>query len=161
VGQLLGQCLSVVSDNCDPANLTIDGAFAQSYPALAPWLGSGTSSAAPCLPDATTLCLSGGRFKVRATFDTGSASGQAHVAALTGDTGYLWFFGASNVEAVVKVLNGCGLGGHYWVFAGGLTNVKVVITVTDSQTGVAQSYINPLNTAFAPIQDTNAFSTCP
>jgi hypothetical protein len=29
------------------------------------------------------------------------------------------------------MIDGCGLNGHYWVFAGGLTNVKVVLTVTD------------------------------
>ena len=36
-----------------------------------------------------------------------------------------WFFQAENVEAVVKVLNGCGINDRYWVFAGGLTDVKV------------------------------------
>ena len=111
---------------------------------------------------ADTLCLDQGRFQVKATFDAGGGnSGQAHVVSLTDDTGYLWFFKSSNVEAVVKVLNGCGLGGHYWVFAGGLTNVNVVMTVTDTQTGAMQTYINPPNTTFQPIQDTNAFDTCP
>ncbi len=80
---------------------------------------------------------------------------------LTSDTGYLWFFGSANVEAVVKVLNGCGLGGHYWLFAGGLTNVNVVITVTDTQTGIQKMYVNPPKTKFQPIQDTSAFATCP
>jgi hypothetical protein len=99
---------------------------------------------------------------VTAHFDAGGGnSGTAQVVQLTPDTGYLWFFASSNVEAVVKVLNGCSLGSHYWVFARGLTNVKVVIIVTDTQTGIQRMYINPANTQFQPIQDTSAFSTCP
>ena len=62
---------------------------------------------------------------------------------------------------MVKILNGCGTGGHYWVFAGGLTNVNVVITVTDTQTNTTKTYTNPANTVFNPIQDTGAFATCP
>jgi hypothetical protein len=80
---------------------------------------------------------------------------------LTGDTGYFWFFDSSNVEIVIKVLDGCTLNGHHWVFAGGLTNVKVTITVTDTANGIQKVYENPLNTTFLPIQDTAAFATCP
>jgi len=80
---------------------------------------------------------------------------------LTGDTGYFWFFNASNVEMVVKVLDTCSFTDRFWVFAGGLTNVRVDITVTDTETGVVRTYRNPLNTPFQPIQDTNAFATCP
>lgn len=115
-----------------------------------------------CTADDSTLCLSSSRFQVRATFDTGSGNaGAAHAVSLTADTGYFWFFSSSNVEAVVKVIDGCALGGHYWVFAGGLTNVKVVLTVTDTRTQMARTYTNPPSTTFAPIQDTAAFSTCP
>jgi hypothetical protein len=62
---------------------------------------------------------------------------------------------------VTKVLNGCGLGGHHWVFAGGLTDVNVVLTVIDTANGSVKVYDNPQGTAFAPIQDTGAFATCP
>jgi hypothetical protein len=115
-----------------------------------------------CAADGTTLCLNNSRFQVTATFNAGSgSSGTAQVVKLTDDTGYLWFFSSSNVEAVIKILNGCGLGSHYWVFAGGLTNVNVTITVTDTQAHVSRTYTNPQNTTFLPIQDTSAFATCP
>jgi hypothetical protein len=114
-----------------------------------------------CIPSATVMCLNGGRFHVRATFDIGESNGVAEVVKLTEDTGYLWFFSPSNVEVVVKVLNACGLNSRYWVFAGGLTNVNTVITVTDTETGAAKSYVNPQGTPFQPIQDTGAFATCP
>ena len=58
----------------------------------------------------------------------------------------------------MKVLNGCTVDAYYWVFAGGLTNVELDLTVTDVQTGQVRSYANPVGTAFAPIQDTSAFA---
>jgi hypothetical protein len=120
------------------------------------------TSAFNCAPDDHTACLENGRFKVAATFDAGSnGSGNAHLVALASDTAYLWFFAPTNVEAVLKVLNGCGLNSHYWVFAGGLTNVKVVITVTDTANGTQKVFSNPANTTFLPIQNTSAFATCP
>lgn len=115
-----------------------------------------------CAADADTLCLNNGRFRVEATFQTNTGqSGQAKAVKLTNDTGYFWFFNSDNVEAVVKVLDGCGVNSRYWFFAGGLTNVRTVITVTDSATGAFKIYTNPQNTPFQPIQDTSAFTTCP
>ncbi|HXO30334.1 MAG TPA: fibronectin type III domain-containing protein, partial [Thermoanaerobaculia bacterium] len=115
-----------------------------------------------CSPSLTTLCLNNNRFQVKATFDAGNGnSGNANVGTLTSDTGYLWFFSSSSVEAIIKVLNGCGLTGTYWVFAGGLTNVQVTITVTDTLMGKSHQYVNPASTTFEPIQDTMTFNTCP
>ncbi len=117
---------------------------------------------AVCMPSATTLCLGDGRFDVTATYLTGTGqSGTAQVVPLSSDAGYLWFFSAANVEAVVKVLDGCALNGSYWVFAAGLTNVNVVLTVADTKTGRAKSYANPQGTAFLPVQDVGALPVCP
>lgn len=114
-----------------------------------------------CADDERTLCLNK-RFRVKASWTTlAGLSGLAHAVKLTPDTGYLWFFSSANVEMVVKVLDGCPLNGHYWLFAGGLTNVQVKLTVTDTQTGIVKTYNNPQSTAFQPIQDTGAFATCP
>lgn len=113
-----------------------------------------------CVADADTLCLNNGRFKVEATFDTGIQNGSAQVVKLTDETGYLWFFNASNVEAIIKVLNGCPLNQNFWVFTAGLTNVQVDITVTDTQTHESKTYINPPNTKYVSVQDTEAFATC-
>jgi hypothetical protein len=111
-----------------------------------------------CGPDASTLCLNAGRFKVQATWTTAdNVSGAGHAVSLTGDTGYFWFFSSNNVEIVVKVVDGRAFNSYFWVFAGGLTNVNVVLTVTDTQTGLAKTYRNPQGTPFQPIQDTSAF----
>lgn len=108
------------------------------------------------------LCLNGYRFEVEALWRTGDGqSGRARVVRLTNDTGYLWFFSPDNVEAVVKVLNACDPFGRFWVFAGGLTNVEVDIFVTDKKTGTLRVYHNDQGHPFAPVQDTDAFATCP
>ena len=70
-------------------------------------------------------------------------------------------FDDSNVEIVIKVLNACTISNRIWVFAAGLTDVEAVITVLDTSTGASRQYVNQLGTAFAPIQDTSAFATCP
>jgi len=116
--------------------------------------------AVACTQDPFTLCLLGGRFRVAATFDTGNGKPANAQTAPLGRSGYFWFFDADNAEVLVKVLDGCGLGGHFWFFAAGLTNVNVVINVTDTRTGAVQTYTNPANTEFKPIQDTAAFA-CP
>lgn len=119
-----------------------------------------TAPAGPptCTQDDVTLCLNAARFRVRAVWTKpDSSSGPGHAVTLTGDTGDFWFFDSSNVEVIVKVLEGCGVNGHRWVFASGLTNVQVILTVTDVRTGAGQTYTNPQGTAFAPIQDTSAF----
>jgi hypothetical protein len=111
------------------------------------------------LPDA--LCITGHRFRVEATWQSSTAAGAARSVRLTNDTGYLWFFSPENVEAVVKVLDGCAVNNRYWVFMGGLTDVTAAITITDVKTGAVKTYHSALGEAFRPIQDTNAFATCP
>jgi len=115
-----------------------------------------------CPASETDLCLAGGRFRLQATWRTPNGqTGQAHAVRLTADTGYFWFFNDSNVEMVVKVLNGCGVNSRWWVFAAGLTNVRVDWTATDLDHVTTKSYSNPQGTSFAPRLDTQAFATCP
>ncbi len=111
----------------------------------------------------TELCLAGARFHVEATFRRPSdpAPLPGNAVSLTPGAGYFWFFDAANIEVVAKVLNGCQLGSSYWFFASGLTNVEVVLTVTDTRADVVKTYTNAQGTPFQPIQDTGAFSTCP
>jgi hypothetical protein len=104
-----------------------------------------------CVSNATTMCLNNGRFKLTVSWVSPTASGLGQQVPLTTDTGYFWFFASTNVEMVVKVLNACGVNAHYWVFAGGLTNVAVTMTVTDMQTGRSGLQHDP-GPAFLPIQ---------
>jgi len=115
----------------------------------------------PCVVNATTLCLNGGRFRVRVLYESAVGSGSGNGVPLTTDTGYFWFFSSNNVEIVVKVLNGCGFNQNYWVFAGGLTDVGVAVAVTDTATGVSKTYGNARGAPFAPLQATADFAVCP
>jgi plastocyanin len=116
-----------------------------------------------CTADDHTLCLGSGRFAATAHWTkTDGTEGDGHAIPLTDDSGYFWFFDATNIEAVTKVLNGCAIDSAYWVFAAGLTNVQVRLTVTDTQTGTVYVRDNPQGAAFQPIQDTQAFpGSCP
>lgn len=140
--------------NCEPADQ-------RGQPRdLACDIGSFETGAA-CLPSIAALCANDNRFRITATWRTAQASGSAQAITLTEDSGYFWFFDADNVEVTAKVLNGCGVNGRYWVFLSGLTNVEVVITVTDTANGDTKTYTNPLNRVFRSQLDTNAFDNCP
>jgi membrane-associated phospholipid phosphatase len=118
----------------------------------------------PCVESSTALCIGNHRFKVEAIWRyanvTGNVTGVGHTLQGTSDSGQFWFFDADNVELTVKVLDGCSINDHFWVFASGLTDVEVVLRVTDTQTGRTRTYFNPLKRAYKPVQDTSAFS-CP
>lgn len=113
-----------------------------------------------CVAGGNTLCLQGGRFKVTATWQTGTDSGEAGAVTLTSDTGYFWFFDPANVEVTLKVLDGCALNDRFWVFLSGLTNVRVDVNVTDTLTGQERTYTNPQDRVFRTRLDTSAFATC-
>ena len=116
-----------------------------------------------CVPNSTTLCLSGGRFSVTVGWvTTNQQAGQGNAVALTDNSGYFWFFDPTNVELVAKVLNGCSLNNAYWVFSAGLTNAAVFLTVVDTSLGIQYIAYNPEGVAYQPVQDTNAFpASCP
>src|SRR5450432_3783077 len=85
--------------------------------------------AQPCNPSSTALCLSGGRFEAKVSWtDLQGNTGDGHAIPLTPDTGYFWFFTNTNVELVVKVLDGRALNNHFWVFYGALSNVQYQMT---------------------------------
>lgn len=115
-----------------------------------------------CVQGLSGLCLNRERFEARVRWRTAEGDeGVGQAVPLTSDTGFYWFFEESNLELVVKVLDACGSSfDRFWVFAGGLTNVEVELTVVDTLTGEERVYFNPLGTPFQPIQDTDAFATC-
>jgi hypothetical protein len=113
--------------------------------------------AATCALGPEQLCL-GGRFRVAVQFTNpvSGTSGSGQPLQLTGDTGAFWFFGASNIELVIKVLDGRALNGHFWFFSGALSDVEYVITVTDTQTQATKVYHNPAH-QLASQEDLQAF----
>ncbi len=116
------------------------------------------AQAARCAED-DALCV--GAFQVEVEWDDGKGRvGRGFAERLTADAGDFWFFHPANIELVVKVLNGCAMNDRYWVYAAGLTDVGVTMTVRDLRNGVEKSWTNPLGTRFRPITDASAFATC-
>ena len=111
---------------------------------------------------ADRLCLQQGRFEITMDWQAADgSSGTAQRVSSTDDSGLLWFFDADNLEAMVKVLDGCDLNGHFWVFAATSTNVGYTLTVDDLQTGERKTYTNPIGESAAAITDTQALAVCP
>ena len=127
-----------------------------------------TAETARCAED-DFLCL--GRFQVEVAWEDGEGRrGRGMAERLTARSGDFWFFEPANIELVVKVLDGCSINGHWWVFAAGLTDVAVTMTVRDLRAGsplagvptsnVERSWTSSVGDRFGPIADVAAFATC-
>ena len=76
------------------------------------------------------------------------------------DSTLFYFFDENNVEMLIKVLDGCAINEHFWVFAAAATDLRYEINVWDSQTGALARYTNPPATVPLAIADTKAFAVC-
>jgi hypothetical protein len=116
-----------------------------------------------CAPGAEILCLQASRFRVEVEwrdFTGRTGRGQAIPLADRDDTGLFWFFDEENVELTVKVLQGCGVNGSWWVFLASGSTVEYTVTVTDIPTSAKETYSNALGQVPELIADTTAFP-CP
>lgn len=104
------------------------------------------------------ILLLDGRFELRTSWrDFDDRSGSGREAWSSRDSAVIYFFGASNWEILAKVLDGCGVNGHWWVFFSGSTNVEFELEVLDTWTGAVQRYGNPLGRTALTVTDTAAF----
>jgi len=116
-----------------------------------------------CADSSTNLCLNDDRFRVEVSWrDYFDNTGSGQVAPLgSNDSGLLWFFNSNNWEMLVKVLDGCPVNNHYWVFAAATTDVEYTLTVTDTAHDLEVQYPNALGIASPAITEITAFATCP
>ncbi|HVT58735.1 MAG TPA: hypothetical protein VHR45_10055 [Thermoanaerobaculia bacterium] len=126
-------------------------------------------AAGTCTPGPTTLCALGGKYRIDVNWSIGKDPGQMGagqaipITLLDGKAvngGNFWFFDETNPEMLAKMVDGCALGGHYWVFFSATTNVAFWIQFTDIAGSDSRSWVNPLGNPAPPVQDTSAFS-CP
>jgi hypothetical protein len=107
-------------------------------------------------PEAARLLLRDGRFEVYVTWRDGQGhAGTGQAVPMTADSGAFWFFGADNLELLVKVLDGRPVNGSFWVFYGALSDVEYTFTVLDTETGLSKTYFNPPG-RLASVGDTGA-----
>ena len=108
--------------------------------------------------------LLGGRFRVWVTgtdFTLTPFIGRTAPLAST-DSAIFWFFNPANFELLVKIVDGCGANGRFWVFYAATTNVDFYLYVDDTWDSAPGIYYhNPLGTQFATsVADSDAFATC-
>ena len=120
-------------------------------------------SLGPCRPTDTSTCLRGRRFAIEIDWtDFEGNTGQARPVPVTNDeSGLFWFFNDDNWEMLVKVLDGCEVNGHFWVFAATASTVGFTLRVRDLASGTVSEYHNPLGQAAEAIADVRAFAACP
>ena len=118
--------------------------------------------AGACEADGRTRCLRDSRYAV--TVDWRRLDGEAGRGSVvregSNDSGLFTFFGGENWEVLLKVLDGCALNGHVWVFGASTTDLGYVIRVTDTATGTVKEYRNEPGTPAAAITDVTAFPGC-
>ena len=51
------------------------------------------------------------------------------------ESGLLYFFDRDNAEILIKVLDGCGVNGHRWVFVAPVTDLALNLEVREVSTG--------------------------
>jgi len=89
-------------------------------------------------------CLLDGRFEVSVTwYDDQGGERAGRPVFFSDETVLVWFFHPSNIELLVKVLDGRAMNGHFWVFYGALTHLEYRIRVEDRLTGAVRTYHNP------------------
>ncbi len=132
----------------------------------------------PCVADETTLCIDhrpgDRRFEIKMSWQTALAGGLSGEAAATPleplgfPTGGLLSFFDGNPEALVKVLDGCGVTGHFWVFGAAATTLGFDLTVIDTlawrrgaSAGLYTYEVSNADGEFAaPFFNTEALGTC-
>lgn len=160
-----------------PVQRVSDFATCDAPPPTGAPLGSSRVSAAPsplvaaatadeatgeCVDSETQLCLTSERFLVTAEWEAPAwGSGSGHALPWGSDSGLFWFFDPANLDLAVKVLDGCGVNDRFWVYAAGLTNVRVRLRVEDMATGAVWVHENPLGTEFPAVLDSSALDICP
>lgn len=113
-------------------------------------------------PSREALLLRDGRIRISASWRTpAGAAGAARAVQTAEGDGLFWFFDPANPELVVKLLDGCSVNAHLWLFVGGLTDLEVELRVVDVATGAARIYRSEQGEAFEPIADLTALADCP
>jgi hypothetical protein len=103
-----------------------------------------------------------GRFLVSVAFRVPEQVEPTVAAArlLTVDGAAFAFFDEENPEVLVKILDGCGSTGSYWLFASGLTDLATETTVLDLVTGRSWIYRSRGGEAYPSTVDTASLDVC-
>ena len=106
----------------------------------------------PCVADATTACLLDDRFRVKIDYVNPFSTppnqpgtflaGRLLEGVQNPDTGLFGFSAPTAVEVVVRIQDTRPFAQRFDIYYGGMTDVAYMVTVTDTETGVARQYHN-------------------
>ncbi len=126
------------------------------------FLVESSDPAGNCVSNSERRCLQDSRYAVAATWrkaDGESGAGRV-VYEGTNDSGLFTFFSRENWEILVKVLDGCAVNGHMWVYSASTTDLGYTIRVTDTVTDAVKEYGNEPGLPAPAITDAEAFQAC-
>ena len=120
---------------------------------------SDESESAGCVETDTVMCLQDGRYEVTLAWTTLSGeTGPAKVARpRTRDSGLFYFFSYNNWEVLLKVLDGCAVNKHHWVYAASATDLGLNMVVRDTVTNQKKEYFKTAGTPAPATTDSGAF----
>ena len=101
-----------------------------------------SAGASSCVEDATTMCLAGGRYRIRSHWRNQYAGGAVSTlskAKLTDVTGAFWIANASTYEYLIRI-NTATDNGRAWIAIPTFTDVEFWIDVTDTVSGQSKEY---------------------
>ena len=126
------------------------------------FLVEASDAAGTCAAGAERLCLRDSRYSVQVdwwTLDGERGSGLV-VREGTNDSGLFTFFDEQNWELLIKVLDGCAVNDHQWVYGAATTDLGYAIRVTDTVSGSVREYGNEPGRPAPAITDATAFPAC-
>lgn len=113
----------------------------------------------PCTVGVENLCLLGNRFRVTVQWRINGANGTngtGKAVPHSDQTGLFWFFGATNIELIVKMFDARPGMPTFWSYYGGLSDVEYWVIVSDTQTAATKTYHNDAG-SICGHGDVNAF----
>jgi hypothetical protein len=146
VGQLGGGCGPNPSDGCDYSNLDYDGKFSKTFPLVSPYINVEGGGGNPCVQDLDdgVVCLRSGRFEFVGTWTDFANPAKTQpliwtpVENINATAGFQ--NNPSGIQIVMRVADGCGLTGTWWVWLGGFTDAGWNISVRDTVTGKQRTF---------------------
>ena len=115
-----------------------------------------------CAPGETVATLSGD-YEVRMCFETpsGAQVDASNYHLESSASGLLYFFDRDNVEVLAKVLDGCSINGHRWVFVAPVTTLAFNLEIVERSTGNTFTHRNAKGVVAATASDVAAFPCDP
>lgn len=123
---------------------------------LAGFAAMPNSAEAECMPTTVALSFDGHEVSMCYVEPDGDVGQAKSGIWASGQSGLLWFFNRDNAEVLVKVLDGCGVNGHRWVFVAPVTDLEFELWVT-APNGRRWTHSNPGGRTAAARSDTSAF----